>query len=204
MKLLSIATSLLLANSLLFAADDAAKKMTDFAKQVGGIEAPSCVTCSAENISIATVQKINKKTRAVTLKNQQGKISTITAPQEVRNFDQIKVGDIVTVCLKTNTDVVVTRGALETCRRTVNESMTRAKLGEKPARKYTKTTTNQAKVADLEFKTKTVTLESMHGTVKIVAENPEHFNTLRVGDIVDAISSQTVEINVTAPATRLN
>lgn len=199
MKLLSIATSLLLANSLVFGAEDTAKKMTNFAKQVGGIEAPTCVTCTSETTSISTVQKINKKTRALTLKNEHGKISTITAPQEVRNFDQIKVGDIVTVCLKTNTDVVVTRGALETCRRTVNESMTRAKLGEKPARKYTKTTTNQAKVTDLEFKTKAVTLESMHGTVKIIAQNPEHFNTLRVGDIVDAISGQSIEINVTAP-----
>ena len=170
---------------------------------MGGVDAPACVTCTSEMTSISTVQKINKKTRAITLKNEQGKISTITAPQEVRNFDQIKIGDIVTVCLKTNTDVVVTRGALETCRRTVNESMTRAKLGEKPARKYTKTTTNQAKVTDLEFKTKTVTLESMHGMVKIIAQNPEHFNTLRVGDIVDAISSQTIEINVAAP-TKLN
>lgn len=203
MKLLSLAASLLLTSTLLFSAEDTAKKMTDFARQVGGIQAPTCVTCASETISTVTVQKINKKTRAITFKNEQGKVSTFVAPQEVQNFNQIKVGDIVTIRLSTNTDVVVTRGALETQTRTVQESMTRAKLGDKPARKLTRTTTDQAKVADLDFKTKTVTLESMHGTVKIIAQNAEHFNTLRVGDIVNAISSKSIEINVTTPSKSL-
>src|SRR5215467_9741298 len=44
----------------------------------------------------ATVQKIDRDTREVTLKKEDGTMVTIKAPDTVRNFDQIKVGDIVT------------------------------------------------------------------------------------------------------------
>ena len=45
----------------------------------------------------ATVQAVDKATRAVTLKGPEGNVRTITAGPEVKNFDQIKVGDQVAV-----------------------------------------------------------------------------------------------------------
>src|SRR5262249_40144101 len=44
----------------------------------------------------ATVEKVDKDTREVTLKKDDGTSVTIKAPDTVRNFDQIKVGDMVT------------------------------------------------------------------------------------------------------------
>ena len=44
----------------------------------------------------ATVEKVDKDKREVTLKSEDGKETTIKVPETVRNFDQIKVGDIVT------------------------------------------------------------------------------------------------------------
>src|SRR5689334_710571 len=44
----------------------------------------------------ATVESIDKDKREVTLKKEDGTTTTIKCPESVRNFDQIKEGDIVT------------------------------------------------------------------------------------------------------------
>jgi hypothetical protein len=43
----------------------------------------------------ATITDIDKATRDVTLKGQQGNLMTVTAGPEVKNFDKLKVGDQV-------------------------------------------------------------------------------------------------------------
>ena len=45
----------------------------------------------------ASVEAIDKATRTVTLKGPRGNIVDVTGGPEVRNFDQIKVGDFVVV-----------------------------------------------------------------------------------------------------------
>jgi hypothetical protein len=199
MKLKPIALLLTLAGSVLFADTNVAQNITKMASQISGTEEHPCATCSSETLTTSMVQQINKKTRAITIKDEAGKINTFTAPAEVRNFNQIKVGDIITVKIASNIDIQVTRGALEGMGHSVKEDMTRAKLGDKPHTKLTKTTVDKAKVIDLDYKTKSVALESMHGIIKVTPNTPEQFRALRVGDIADVISSKTVEISVSAP-----
>jgi hypothetical protein len=43
----------------------------------------------------ASVEKINKDTREITLKGPQGNLVTMTASDEVKRFDEIKVGDTI-------------------------------------------------------------------------------------------------------------
>jgi len=43
----------------------------------------------------ATVDKIDRSTREVTLRRHDGSLLTVVAGEEVRNFNQIRVGDIV-------------------------------------------------------------------------------------------------------------
>jgi hypothetical protein len=43
----------------------------------------------------ATVEKINKETRELTLKGPQGNMVTLTASDEIKRFDEIKVGDMI-------------------------------------------------------------------------------------------------------------
>lgn len=199
MKLSHTALFVTLLGSALFANTDTTQNIAEFTKNVGGIEAPSCITCSSVTSTTATVQKINKKTREITFKNEAGNVSVFKAPSEVRNFDQLKVGDVAIMTITVDADIQVTRGARETKIRTTKESLTKARLGLKPGVKFKKETVDQAKIVDLDYKTKSVTLESMHGMLTITPRNVEHFRILRVGDIVDAISSKTVEINVVAP-----
>lgn len=199
MKAIPIILSIALITTVLTASDDTAQQVTKFAKLVGGAEAPSCINCSSITKTTTTVQKINKKTRLITFRNESGKMSEFQAPIEVRNFDQIKVGDTVTVIITTDTDIQVTKGALEEKSRTVTESLSKARLGSKPGVKLKKITVDQAKISDIDYQTRSLTLESMHGSLTITPQNPDHFRILRVGDIVDAISTKTVEINVTSP-----
>ncbi len=199
MKLIHTALFVTLLGSTLFASTDPTQNITDFTKKVGGIEAPACINCSSATSTTATIQKINKKTRDITFKNEAGNITIFKAPQEVRNFDQLKVGDMAIMTITVDADIQVTRGALETKTRTIKESLTKASLGSKPGVKFKKVTVDQAKIIDLDYKTKSVTLESMHGTLTITPRDLENFRILRVGDIVDAISSKTVEINVVTP-----
>lgn len=191
---------LTLISTTLLASSDPVQQVNDFAKQVGGIEAPACINCNSVKHAIATVLKINKKTRVITFKNEAGKVTDYKAPPSVRNFDQIKVGDVVTIIVTTDTDIQVTKGALETKMRTIKESLTKARLGSKPGVKLKKEVINQAKIVDKDYTSKAITLESMHGQITIIPKDVEHFRLLRVGDIVDSISNETVEINITAPA----
>lgn len=203
MKLSSLALAALLSSSFLVADDNPVQQVKDFAKTVGGIEAPSCISCSSINRSVVTIQKINSKTREITFKNNEGKLTVYKAPASMKNFKQLKVGDQVTTTVTIETDIQVTRGALETKARVVKESLSKARLGLKPGVKFKKEVVNQAKVIDLDYTTKSVTLESMHGKLTITPHNIEHFRILRVGDIVDAITDKTIEINVTEPAVPL-
>ena len=199
MKLARTALFATLLGSALFANTNTSQSITDFTKKVGEIEAPACITCASITSTTATVQKINKKTREITFKNEVGNVSVFKAPQEVQNFDQLKIGDVAIMTITIDADIQVTRGALETKTRTIKESLTRAKLGSKPGVKLKNVTVDQAKIIDLDYTTKSVTLESMHGMLTITPRDIEQFRILRVGDIVDAISSKTVEINVVSP-----
>lgn len=42
-----------------------------------------------------TVKEINKETRAITLMGTQGELTTFTASEEVKRFDEIAVGDVI-------------------------------------------------------------------------------------------------------------
>ena len=44
-----------------------------------------------------TITKINKETREITIKGSNGELDTITAGEEVERFDEIEVGDVITL-----------------------------------------------------------------------------------------------------------
>lgn len=196
MNITHLTVSIALIASSLFANTDAVQEVNNSAKSVSGIETPSCVSCSSITSSTARIQKINKKTRDITFKNERGELSVFKVPAEVKNFTQLKVGDIVTTTITIDANIQVTKGAREAKSRIIKESLSKAKFGSKPDIKMKKVTVDQAKIIDLDYKTKSVTLESMHGILTITPHNVDHFRTLRVGDIVDAISIKTVEITI--------
>ena len=88
-----------------------------------------------------SVTKIDKKTRTIFFKNNEGESKFVAGP-EIKNFDQIKKGDRLSVTyelavaielIKTKSDGI--RSKVET------SSETTSKAGEKPTRTITNTTT---------------------------------------------------------------
>jgi Cu/Ag efflux protein CusF len=57
----------------------------------------------------ATVSAIDKATRKVTLQGEGGRAAEFTAPPEVQNFDQLRVGDKVSATVVSRLNVFVTR-----------------------------------------------------------------------------------------------
>jgi len=107
------------------------------------------------------VQKINKKTREVTLRRQDGSVMSVVVGPEVRNFDQIKVGDIVeaktiellAVAIEPATTQVRER------RETTGRGDTRSALGEKPAATTQRTVEIVATVQEIDRKARIVTVK---------------------------------------------
>ena len=169
------------------------------APKVAVIEAPGALSGTSTVITTATVQKIDKKTREITLKKEDGTVVKITAPAEVRNFAQIKVKDVLTTQLDSTIDIRLVKGTSSEVAYAVQESSSRAKLGDKPSATATRMVASRSKVTKIDATTQTITLEGQNGTSDIVVKNPDQFKLITVDDMVDTIATQTVSMSVATP-----
>lgn len=145
----------------------------------------------------AKVVAIDKATRTVTLKGRQGIPVDVVAGDEVRNFDQIKLGDLVTVRYTEALalDLRKTRAAGGDV--TVSEGSTRAKPGERPAAAGERRITAIAEVVDVDPKKSTITLKGPRGNrVTLDVENPDQFKVVKKGDQVDVTYTEAVALSV--------
>jgi len=150
------------------------------------------------------VKSIDKQNRSVVVVGPQGKEVALALGPQVRNFDQIKVGDLVTL---TYAQAV----ALE-LRKSVNggklgqpivsEETMRAAPGAKPAGAVERTVTLTANVTKIDQKTQMVTLKGPNRTVELKVKDPAMLQKVKVGDQVDATITEAVAIEVTAAPTK--
>lgn len=148
----------------------------------------------------ATVLNVNKETREVTLKGEEGRTVTITVPETARNFDQIKPGDIVTAKY-TESIAVAVRKSDEPPSTTQKESITRAPLGEKPAARRTATTQINATIEKIDRERRELMLMGSEGNTRVVKvpEDMKRFDELNEGDHVVIDATQSVAIDVSSP-----
>jgi hypothetical protein len=161
--------------------------------------APGTGTIASTVKVTATVTAIDAAKREITLKGPQGK--ELTAGPDVRNFDQIKVGDSVVVryaealTLTLKKDGKELRGATETA------DAARAKKGEKPAGVVARQVEVTADVIALDAKTRTVTLRGPNRVVDLKIPDPGQFKLIKVGDQIQAVYTEAVAVSVEpAPA----
>jgi Cu/Ag efflux protein CusF len=145
------------------------------------------------------VKSINKKTREVTLVGPQGNQMVIPAGEDVKNFDQIRVGDLVTLtyvqALVLELKTVQNNGIRE---RVESENKVAAKPGEKPAGMIEKTTRIVANVVAVNPKAQTVTLRGPKRTVEVAVKDPAMLKEIKVGNQVEATFIEAVALVVTA------
>jgi hypothetical protein len=144
----------------------------------------------------AQVVGLDKTTRTVTLKGPKGNVVDIVAGDEVKNFDQIKLGDFVIAryVQALTLELVKTKGGEPM---TVKEGAARAQPGERPAGAVARQVTVLADVTAVDPKKKTITLKGPRGNVVTLdVQNPDHFKVVKKGDQVQATYTEALALSV--------
>ncbi|MDK3024630.1 hypothetical protein QO239_18715 [Cupriavidus taiwanensis] len=143
-----------------------------------------------------TVVGIDPATRTITLKGPKG-VSNLVAGEEVRNFDQLKVGDKVVAEYKQALSLDLKKGGGGIAGQTERESGERAPLGAKPGGSAAREVTIVANVVAVDTKKQLVTLRGPKGnTVDLNVQDPDQLKNIKKGDQVQAVYTEAVAVSV--------
>jgi hypothetical protein len=145
----------------------------------------------------AKVVGIDKATRTVTLKGPRGDVFDIVASDDVKNFDQIKVGDAVVAryAQALTLELKKTKGAASAA--AVREGAVKAQPGERPAIAGARQVTVVADVIAVDPKASTITLKGPKGKVVTVdVRNPDQFKVVKKGDQVEVTYTEALALSV--------
>jgi hypothetical protein len=147
----------------------------------------------------AQVVGIDKETRTVTLKGPKGKVVDIVAGDEVKNFDQIKLGDYVVARYLESLSLELrkTKSKAGTGDVNVREEAARAQPGERPAVAGARQVTAIAEVTAVDPKRSTITLKGPRGNVVTLdVHNPDQFKVVKKGDQVEVTYTEALALSV--------
>ena len=162
---------------------------------VVGSEPGKAAMVRAAEVS-AQVVSVDKKTRTVGLKGPKGHVVEVVAGDEVRNFDQIKVGDFVMVRMMQSLALELQKVKSNATGIKVTEGAVKSEPGQQPAAGAAREITAIAKVTAVNPKEKTMTLRGPRGNdVTLNVENPEHFKVVKVGDEVLVTYTEAVAVS---------
>jgi len=161
----------------------------------------TAVVLSTSAHAKATVVKINKKTRELTLRDEEGKEQVIVAGKEVRNFKQIKKGDIIEVeyhiaaasALKKIENTEVSGQATQ---------VTHAPEGSKPGATVVQVSMGSAEVLDVDKKNRMLSVKGKRGNI-VTIQIPDEmttFDSLKKGDRIAVEYTDAIAVSVKTPA----
>jgi hypothetical protein len=145
----------------------------------------------------ATVVGIDKATRIVTLKGPKGEVFDIAASDQVKNFEQIKVGDSVVARYAQALTLELKKTKVAAGDPAVREGAAKAKSGERPAVVGARQVTVIADVVAVDAKASTITLKGPGGKVVVLdVRNPEQFKVVKQGDQVEVTYTEALALSV--------
>ncbi len=158
------------------------------------------VTASGSATVVAKITAIDPATRKVTLKTTAGKVVDMNVGEEARNFDQLRVGDMVTVQYNEALTVSLKKGSGPTSMQEKPIEQ-RAEAGAKPGGTVGREVTVTAQVVAVNKETKTVSVKGPKGhVVDLVVEDPDQLKNIKKGDRVQAVYTEAVAVSVTPGA----
>ena len=162
---------------------------------------PAGVVANAVTVK-ATVDSIDYDKRTVVLRSEDGRTTTtMDVGPEVKNFKQVKKGDILVVeHVESVALVVVPKGEAPLAKGSTS-TLEVAKLGEKPRAVEVNTHDIVATVEAIDYKARTVTLRGPEGNSRTLKVGPEakRFDNVKKGDEVYVSYTETTAISVQAP-----
>lgn len=145
----------------------------------------------------ATVKDIDRSRRLMTLQIRDDRAVTLQVPKEVKNFDQINVGDTVEAEFL-NAVAVGMRPAGTPDASTEVTTVKVAPRGDLPAGAMVETKQMTATVETIDYDARTVTLKGPGGETRTIAVDPgvERFRDVKVGDQVVVRHTEALAITV--------
>jgi hypothetical protein len=143
----------------------------------------------------ATVTKIDQKTRAVTIKTEDGREYSFVAGDAVKNLAQVKAGDKVTATYTEALAYEVKKGGAPGASTAVAGGA--AGAGMKPAGVIGQQTTVTVVITAIDAKVPSVTFKGPAGNTQTVkVRYPEKLKGVSVGDTVDVTYTEALAISV--------
>ena len=167
------------------------------AEEVGVAE----VTVTA--VAVNVIVKIDKDSRAITLKNDEGGEWIFTAGPEVRNFDQLKRGDLVIMEYYSGLAIALEPKGSGLEERASELEVERAKAGEKPGMKVTASTYILAEITAVNTKYRVVAIEGPENTLILKVSDEIDLSQIEVGQQIEALYTESYAISV-VPAPKVS
>ena len=168
--------------------------------------APAAVVDAPIRVSIneiktqAKVVELDTANRLATIRTPKRQYITVRVPAEVRNFDQVKVGDDILISYTIAMAVQIEPAAKSSgIRETIeSNSNARAKTGDKPGMNSERTVEVIALIQSIDRKAGTATLQGATRTLTISVPNTIDITKLKVGDEVHAVFHDAIVVAVEA------
>lgn len=164
---------------------------TIVASEPGKAEIVTTVELSARVIAI------DRNSRALALVGPEGKVVDVVAGNEVKNFNQIRIGDTVVaryvraLSLELRKTKNGSRGITET------DAAARARQGDRPAGGIARQVTAIADVTAVDPANRIITIRGPRGNVfDLQVRNPDQFKVVKKGDEVEVTFTEAVALSV--------
>ena len=156
-------------------------------------------TIESTPVSItATIEKVDKATRVVTLKGPKGNIVDVKAPDDMQGFDTLKVGDAMNVSYYEALAVNIRKPGTPPPSTEARTTVTRKELT--PGGKALREQTFTVKVDAVDVAASTVVVTGPRGnTVPLKVADTEYLKTLKAGDTVDITYYESLAISFAKP-----
>jgi hypothetical protein len=145
----------------------------------------------------AVIVGLDATNRIVTLKTAKGRIFEVVAGDEVKNFDQLKVGQKVHAEYTEALSLELKKGGGKSASASEKAGVAAAQPGQKPAAAAGRQVTVLADVVAVDHKTHLVTLRGPQGNVHdIQVDDPEQLKNIKKGDQVEVVYTEAVAVMV--------
>lgn len=156
---------------------------------------PGSVTAAATVRASVVVTAIDKASRTVTLKDEKGALFDLAVGTEVRNFEQIKVGDEVIVEYARALSLELKKRG--EAKASDKGGVVRSEKGARPGGAVAREITIVADVVDVNPTARTISLKGPKGNVVVLdVKNPDHFKVVKKGDQVEVTYTEALAIAV--------
>lgn len=206
MKHLYVVTTCLLASAIAMAFASPPQAQAQAPAHSSTVQSAAFELAREEQTSTATVTNIDRGSRFVTLRGANGNEFTIEAGPEVRNFDQLKVGDEVTATFEAATALELLPADSAAIGVETSGETDRAPKGSKPGASAEQAISVTSRLTALDLKNHTVTLTGPDGKQReIKVKDPARqarMKQLRVGQMVRVTYVEAIAVMVTPKPAR--